>query len=79
MTTATAGEALTLLEQRGLVDGKVGRGTFVKAIPHTIIADSIRRYWTFKSCSYGDLFEFREALEPEIAVLAAKRSTPEDR
>lgn len=78
VTTVTVGEALGVLEQRGLVSRKVGCGTFVEAIPHTIIADSIRRYWVFNGCSGQDLFEMRMAVEPEAAMMAARRASEED-
>jgi len=78
VTPATAGEAVTVLEQRGLITRRVGRGTFVAMIPHTVIADSIHRYWAFKSCTFEDLFELREIFEPKTAHLAALRADDED-
>ena len=76
VTNITVGEALTLLEHRGLIRRKVGSGTFVNAVPHSVIADSIERFWKFNSCTYNDLIFARRSLEPEIAALAAEVASP---
>ena len=78
VTTVTLREALKSLEEQGLLTRKVGSGTFVSAISHSVIADSMRRYWAHKGCSFEDLCQLRDSLEPDVAALAAERATPED-
>jgi GntR family transcriptional regulator, transcriptional repressor for pyruvate dehydrogenase complex len=71
----TLREAMRVLQQRGLVQMSAGRGTFVKNIPTTHVAESIERYVAFSSCSQEDLLIVRRIMEPEIAALAAKNIT----
>lgn len=71
-------EAINALVQRGLVDARPGRGTFVvygtpQALKHSL-GLMMRIGQTGKS---ADLVEVRELLEPEIAALAATRATEE--
>ena len=73
----TLREAMRLLQQRGLVQMSVGKGTFVKNIPTAHCAESIERYIVFSNCSHQDLLVVRSILEPEIAALAAQHATPE--
>lgn len=75
---ATVGEAINLLEQRGLVSKRHGSGTYVKAIPDSVVADSIERYFIFRNCLHEDLVAVREMQEPEIAAMAARNATAED-
>jgi GntR family transcriptional repressor for pyruvate dehydrogenase complex len=75
---ATVREGIRLLQQRGLVDMKVGSGTFVTNVPLSVVADSIERYLNHSSCTHEDLVALREILEPETAALAAVHATPEE-
>ena len=76
---ATLREAIRLLEQRGLVQMKVGSGTYVtEVIPASIMADCIERQFVFGHCSHENLVMLREILEPGIAALAAGRAMAED-
>ena len=70
--------AIRLLEQRGLVNMRVGSGTYVIGISPSTVAESIERYCSLSGCSYEDVVEVKGVLEPEIAALAAVRATPED-
>jgi len=74
----TVREALRLLHQRGLVDMKVGSGTFVTTVSAASVADSIERYLVFGDCSYAELLVARETLEPDMASLAAQCATADD-
>lgn len=74
----TVHQAVGLLQQRGLVEMKVGSGTYVIDMPPSVVADSIQRYFTFGNCSFQDLVTLRCMLEPEMAALAAKSATAED-
>jgi len=70
--------AVGLLQQRGLVEMRVGSGTYVIDMPQSVVADSIQRYFTFGNCSYEDLFSLRSVLEPGMAGLAAECGTEEE-
>jgi GntR family transcriptional repressor for pyruvate dehydrogenase complex len=74
----TVHQAVGLLQQRGLVEMKVGNGTYVIDMPNSVVADSIERYFTFGNCSFQDLVTLRCILEPEIAALAARNATPDE-
>jgi len=75
---ATVREGIRLLQQRGLVDMKVGSGTFVTNVPPSVVVDSIERYVNHSTCTHEKLVVLREILEPETAALAALHATPED-
>ncbi len=75
---ATVGEAINLLEQRGLVTKRQGSGTFVNAMPQSVVADSIERYFIFTNCSHQELLALRMMQEPEVAALAAVNADEED-
>lgn len=71
-------EALSLLEQNGLIYKKVGAkgGTFVQSVTlnsHLRSPQEIKEKWE----QLSQLFEFRSFIEPEAAYLAAARITPE--
>src|SRR2546429_475173 len=75
---ATVGEAINSLEHRGLVAKKQGSGTFVNAMPRSVVADSIERYFIFTNCTHEELSALRMIQEPEVAALAAANATEED-
>jgi len=74
----TAHQALQALHERGLIEMKVGAGTYVTEVLPSVVVNSIERYFTLSNCSDEDLITLRGILEPETAALAAKRATPED-
>jgi GntR family transcriptional repressor for pyruvate dehydrogenase complex len=76
VSRASVREALRALELRGLIEGRQGGGTFVRA-PST---DDL--IWPMASAllagaEMDQLMEVREMIEPHIAELAALRATPE--
>jgi GntR family transcriptional repressor for pyruvate dehydrogenase complex len=71
----TVHQALGLLQQRGIVEMRVGSGTYVIDMPNSVVADSIQRYLVFGNCSAAELIEFRELFEPGLAALAAAHAT----
>lgn len=78
VSRATVSEALRVLEQRGLIQRKVGDGTYVSNGTRSAFVDSMGRLFLLESCSYEDLMVYREMLEPDIAALAARYVTPEE-
>jgi GntR family transcriptional repressor for pyruvate dehydrogenase complex len=74
----TVRQGLYLLQQRGLIDVKVGSGSYLTSMAPSVVADSIGRYFVFGRCSHRELAEVREALEPQVAALAAEHATSED-
>jgi GntR family transcriptional repressor for pyruvate dehydrogenase complex len=75
---ATLREAIRSLQQRGLVEMKVGSGTFITSVPPAVVAETIERFLVFGTCSHEELMTVRAILEPEIAALAAQHATAED-
>jgi GntR family transcriptional regulator, transcriptional repressor for pyruvate dehydrogenase complex len=75
---ATVHQALHLLQQRGLVEMKVGSGTYVTHVSHSVLTECLERYLVFNDGMHEDLITLREILEPEMAALAARRATPTD-
>lgn len=78
VSRATISQAIRVLEQRGLVQIRVGSGMYVTDKAHSVFIDSMERLFVLHSCSPEDLMAFREILEPEAAALAAKCATPTD-
>jgi len=71
-------EAVKALRQKGLVEIRPGRGTFITNGTSDTIKDSIGMLMKFGATKgSGNLVEVREILEPEIAALAATRITDE--
>jgi GntR family transcriptional repressor for pyruvate dehydrogenase complex len=78
VSRATISHAIRLLEQQGLVEVRVGSGTFVTDKARSAFAESMQRLFSFRTLSFDDLMRFREMLEPDIAALAAERATADD-
>lgn len=72
-------EALRTLSEKGLVRVVHGRGAFVQVPSTESIESSLSMLLRFRQVSLSDLCDARALLEPEIAALAAKRATAEDR
>jgi GntR family transcriptional regulator, transcriptional repressor for pyruvate dehydrogenase complex len=72
-------EAVKTLRQKGLVEIRLGRGTFITNETTDTIRNSLSLLMKIggKNGS-ANLVEVREILEPEIAALAATRITDED-
>jgi GntR family transcriptional repressor for pyruvate dehydrogenase complex len=70
-------EAITALGQRGLVEVRPGRGTFVINGASQVVRDSLELLIMIgpESDDRLNLVEVREMLEPEIAARAAERAT----
>ena len=74
----TVSAGLQLLEQRGLVERKVGRGTTVCEISRSVITEPLKRYVKFKKCTILDLMSIRKALETTVVEFATKNATRQD-
>jgi len=71
-------EAVKALRQKGLVEIRPGRGTFITNGTSDTIRNSLGMLMKFGAMKgSGNLVEVREILEPEIAALAATRITDE--
>jgi GntR family transcriptional repressor for pyruvate dehydrogenase complex len=71
-------EAVKTLTQKGLVEVRPGRGTFVTNGTSSVVRHSIGLMVKIESArSTLDLVEVREILEPEIAAMAASRANEE--
>lgn len=71
-------EAIKVLEERGLLEARVGSGTYVSELTHQSIADTLSLLLRQGKMSFDHLHEVRQTLEIEIAGLAAARAQPED-
>lgn len=71
-------EAVKALRQKGLVEIRPGRGTFITNETSDTIRNSLGMLMKMGATKgSGNLVEVREILEPEIAALAATRITDE--
>ena len=77
---ASIREALRVLEQKGLIEIKlgVGGGSVVKAAPMEQVCDSLDLLVRFQQISLQHLAEFREGVEGNVAATAAQRATQRD-
>jgi DNA-binding FadR family transcriptional regulator len=71
-------QAISLLQHRGLVQSRLGSGTYITRVPGNVLGQSIERYVALGNCTHEDLLDLREIHEPGIAALAARRATSED-
>jgi GntR family transcriptional repressor for pyruvate dehydrogenase complex len=75
---STIREALRVLAQRGLIQMRVGSGSYVSRVSPAVVAESMDTYFVSNESSYEDVVVLRTLLEPGIAALAALRAEPED-
>lgn len=71
-------EATRMLDQRGLIDIRAGRGMTVSKLGTEGVADIYRLLLRLQPDSFAELMEVRRILEPAIAALAARRRTESD-
>ena len=71
-------ESVKLLSERGLVDVRPGRGTFVSEPGGDALVSSLERFLKLGPGSYDDLLEIRQVVEVAIAGLAAQRANAKD-
>jgi len=75
---ASLREALRVLEQKGLIDIKLGvsGGAVIKAVDTEPVTESLALLIQHQKVSLEELAEFREGVEGNVAALAAERATP---
>jgi GntR family transcriptional regulator, transcriptional repressor for pyruvate dehydrogenase complex len=76
VSRASVREALRALELRGLIEGRQGGGTFVRALSSDDLIPSMASA-LLVGAEMDQVMEVREMIEPHIAELAALRATPE--
>ncbi len=76
----TLREALRVLEERGLLEIRLGvrGGAVVRAISSRQASESLALLVRSRKVDLQHLAEFREGMEGNVASLAAQRATPED-
>ncbi len=74
---ASLREALRVLEQKGLIDIKLGvsGGAVIKAVDTEPVTESLALLIQHQKVSMEELAEFREGVEGNVAALAAGRAT----
>ena len=70
-------EAMASMEMMGLVEARVGEGTFIKSPSLTSIIEPFSTVFTYDSQMNNELIETRLILETETASLAAQRRNDE--
>lgn len=73
----TIRQALQKLGAIGLVETRVGEGSFVRELDSGIIMNDLIPALYLEGISMQDVFEFRIMTEVDTAGIAAKKSTPE--
>ena len=71
-------EAMRALESMGLIEIRLGEGTFVREISVDSLVEPLALVMLTQREAVRELFEARRLLEPAIAGLAARRSTDEE-
>lgn len=77
MAKGTVREAIRILEAQGLVKSRTGPGggVFVHSVSEARAAALLGNYFYFRQLSVDDIYQIREALEPELAAGLAGRLT----
>jgi GntR family transcriptional regulator, transcriptional repressor for pyruvate dehydrogenase complex len=78
---STLREALRVLEQKGLIEIKLGMGggAVVKAVTTDLVAESLDLLIRSQQVSLHHIAEFRERVEGDVVILAAARMKASDR
>ena len=78
---STLREALRVLEQKGLIEIKLGMGggAVVKAVSSDLVAESLDLLIRSHQVSLRHIAEFRERVEGDVVMLATSRMTESDK
>ena len=71
-------EAVRHLEARGIVEVRVGSGTYIRSVSGAALSKSFTLWLQLEDSAVLDLYAVRQALEVTAASLAAVHATPED-
>ncbi len=71
-------EAIKLLEERGLLESRNGRGAFVTVPEASDLSSSLNVVYRMQGWTVDHLHEARWCLESFVATLAAQRAMPDD-
>jgi len=71
-------EAVRHLEARGIVEVRVGSGTYIRSVSGAAFSKSLTLWLQIEDASVLDLYAARQPLEVTAASLAAVHATPED-
>lgn len=71
-------QALRVLEQTGLIEARVGGGTYIRTPDPEALVRSLALVLAQHPQTLRQLFEVRQVLEPALARVAAERATPAD-
>jgi DNA-binding FadR family transcriptional regulator len=80
MAKGTIREAMRIMEAQGLVMTRTGPGggAFVHAVSEARAQSLLGNYFFFKNLTIADIYQIRQALEPELVASLAGRITEED-
>lgn len=70
-------QALRLLEERGLIEAKVGGGTYIRDPDPQALVAPLALVLAQHAQTVRQLFEVRQLLEPALARMAAERAGPD--
>jgi len=71
-------QALKVLEIMGVISQRVGDGTYLNPVAPSVLGEPMEFLILLNGISFHELMEARAIVEPELAVRAASRATPED-
>ena len=70
-------EAIRILTEKGLLESRRGDGTYVCALETGPLTQTLIDLVDKESIMFDNVMDFRRAIEPAIAALAAERCTPD--
>jgi len=80
VSRGTLREALRVLEQKGLIEIRTGvaGGSIIREVNSEQLSENLGLLIRNRTVSLGDLAEFREGMEGDVAALAAQRGQEQD-
>lgn len=78
VSRVTVRQALSVLQAMGLIDSRVGDGTFARADGQSLTVTVLASVLHSPPGSLAEQLELRRLLEPQVARLAAERATEAD-
>lgn len=78
VSRATVRQALSVLQAMGLIESRIGDGTFARAGLATLSVTDLASALRMARGTLTEQLELRRLIEPQVASLAAERATGED-